>query len=521
MNTPSALPQDGVLASDAGFRQVLDAYNSGHFEALESDFDSARSIMPPGTGAERDFSYVATEIPWFDATKCVGCMECVNECPDTAILAKVTPEGRFKACLSAETQAQAASAEAHALRGAKYYQAAEKRGLEGGVFSLYVDPSKCKGCGECVDVCGSRDALKMVFKKPGMVEESRADFNFFKRLPGTPSAYITKAPADIMLDPKSLLYVGGAGSCMGCGEGTALRLMLAATGKEAGRENIGIIAATGCNTVFASTYPYNPYTTFWSNSLFENAPTYAMGVRLKWNQRGWVDKKLWVLGGDGAMNDIGFQALSRMMMSGMDIKVLVMDTQVYSNTGGQTSTASFTGQNAKMSMHGSAVPGKLERRKELTQIAMMHPDVYVAQTVAGNLNHFYKCIQGANAHPGPAVVVCYTTCQPEHGVADHVAARQGKLAADSRVFPLMIYDPAKGETFKQRLSLQGNVAMKDDYYVDPKTGEAYDFVHWARTEGRFAKQFDKEGRPSDGLKKVAEDRLQNWRRLQELAGIRA
>jgi pyruvate/2-oxoacid:ferredoxin oxidoreductase beta subunit len=86
----------------------------------------------------------------------------------------------------------------------------------------------------------------------------------------------------------------------------------------------------------------------WTNSLFENAPADAMGIRARWDQLGWQARRLWVLGGDGAMLDIGFQSLSRMLVSGMDIKVLVLDTQVYSNTGGQASTASYTGQDAKM-----------------------------------------------------------------------------------------------------------------------------------------------------------------------------
>ena len=156
----------------------------------------------------------------------------------------------------------------------------------------------------------------------------------------------------MMLAERSLLYVGGAGSCMGCGEATALRMMLAATGFLYGQENIGIVAATGCNTVYTSTYPYNPVHVSWTNSLFENAPADAMGVRARWDQLGWQNKRLWIIGGDGAMLDIGFQSLSRMLASGMDIKVLVLDTQVYSNTGGQTSTGSFKGQDAKMSFHG-------------------------------------------------------------------------------------------------------------------------------------------------------------------------
>ena len=72
-----------------------------------------------------------------------------------------------------------------------------------------------------------------------------------------------------------------------------------------------------------------------------------MGVRLRWDQMGWGDKPLWCIGGDGAMFDIGFQSLSRMLATGMNIKIFVLDTQVYSNTGGQASTSTFTGQNTR------------------------------------------------------------------------------------------------------------------------------------------------------------------------------
>ena len=119
---------------------------------------------------------------------------------------------------------------------------------------------------------------------------------------------------------------------------------------------------------------------------------------------GWQDKPLWCIGGDGAMFDIGFQSLSRLLASGMNIKVFVLDTQVYSNTGGQASTSSFTGQNTKMSVHGKAIGGKQERRKEIAQIAMMHPRTYVAQTTCAHVNHFYKSVLGALEFDGPAVI---------------------------------------------------------------------------------------------------------------------
>ena len=113
----------------------------------------------------------------------------------------------------------------------------------------------------------------------------------------------------------------------------------------------------------------------------------------------------------------------------------------------------------------------------------------------------------------------FTTCQPEHGVADHLAAHQAKLAMESRAFPIFIYDPREGPRIKDRLSLRGNTAVKDDWYTIRKTGETIDFVHFARTEGRFAKHFDAEGTPSETLLAAQEDRLENWRMLQEMAGI--
>src|SRR6266436_2277941 len=94
-------------------------------------------------------------------------------------------------------------------------------------------------------------------------------------------------------------------------------MMCSATGSKYG-DQWAIVAATGCNTVYTSTYPYNPYLVPWTNSLFENAPADAMGVRMRWDQKGWQDKPLWCIGGDGAMFDIGFQSLSRLLASERD-----------------------------------------------------------------------------------------------------------------------------------------------------------------------------------------------------------
>ncbi|MCB0051723.1 MAG: hypothetical protein KDE24_19505, partial [Caldilinea sp.] len=187
--------------------------------------------------------------------------------------------------------------------------------------------------------------------------------------------------------------------------------------------------------------------------------------------------------------------------------------------GGQSSTGTFQGQGTKMSPFGKAEMGKSEARKEVANIAMMHPNVYVAQTTAAHMNHFYRAVLEANAYPGPALISVYTTCQPEHGVGDHEAAQRARAAVDSRAFPLMIYDPRKGDTFRERLDLKGNPTVSEDWYINPKTKEAFTFVDFARGEGRFAKHFDATGNPSPMLLSAEAERLANWRLLQDLAGV--
>lgn len=507
-------------------RRVIGAYQEGTGPVeLPADVGVARSLVPPGTGALRDFSYIAPEIPRFISEKCVGCMACVTECPDTAILGKAIPESRVEQGLKKIKDAEEREwVRSHWVKTRKYHEVPARRGKEGALFGIFIDPTKCKGCAECVQVCEALDynALEMVGKNDETLPRYRKAFNFFRDIGSTPKEYINeRALADFMLEESSsLLYVGGAGSCMGCGEATAIRMMLAATGFVYGPEKMAIVAATGCNTVYGSTYPYNPFLVPWTNSLFENAPADAMGIRARWDQKGWRDKKLWAIGGDGAMYDIGFQSLSRLLASGMDINTLVLDTQVYSNTGGQASTASYLGQDAKMAIIGKATPGKRERRKELSQICMMHPEVFVAQTTPSHINHFYKAIMEANEYPGPAVINVYSTCQPEHGVADNMSAQHAKMAVESRAFPIFIYDPRKGKKLRERLSLVGNPAQKEDWWTPPKSEKPFTFVDFARTEGRFAKHFDKDGNASEALVQAQEDRLHNWHLLQELAGLR-
>jgi pyruvate/2-oxoacid:ferredoxin oxidoreductase beta subunit/Pyruvate/2-oxoacid:ferredoxin oxidoreductase delta subunit len=516
-------------------RTVVPAYRRGVADReLAADAGLARSVIPPGTAATRDFSHLAPRIPELLAEKCVGCMACVSACPDTAILGTVVPAPQLDeriAAFAATTEVPERATEtarAHFADTQKYGEVPSRRGHDRGAFGIFVDPGHCKGCGECVEVCAAlgHDALLMTDKveeEPAgesTLERYRRDMAFFRSLPITPPEYRNeKALADLMLGEHALGYVGGAGSCAGCGEATAIRMLVAATRQVHGPESMGIVAATGCNTVFGSTYPFNPYRVPWTNSLFENAPAVALGIRARWDAAGHPERRLWVMGGDGAMYDIGFQALSRMVASGADVKVLVLDTQVYSNTGGQASTATFGGQVTKLSAYGKALHGRPERRKELGRILMAHGDVYVAQTTPAHLNHFYRSVIEANEYPGPAVIIAYSACMPEHGIADDAATAQAKLAVDSRAFPLFTYDPRRGPSMAERLSLQGNPALREDWSKAPD-GATIDFLAFARSEGRFAGHFGADPAGTPEIQATQTDRLDNWRGLQELAGLR-
>ena len=514
-------------------RSVVPAYRKGIADReLPADAGLARSIIPPGTAAVRDFSHLAPTIPELIAEKCVGCMACVSACPDSAIMGIVTPAPELATRIETAADGdatRAAALQSHFVDTQKYGELPARKGLDRGAFGIFVDPAHCKGCGECVDVCVEmgHDALFMTEKiesEPATglstLDRFDKDIAFYRSLPPTPAVYRNdKALADLMLGEHAFGYVGGAGSCAGCGEATAVRMLVAATRQVHGPESMGIVAATGCNSVFGSTYPFNPYLVPWTNSLFENAPAVALGIRSSWDASGHPERRLWAFGGDGAMYDIGFQALSRMVASGADIKVLVLDTQVYSNTGGQASTATFGGQVTKLSAYGKSLHGRPERRKELAKILMAHGEVYVAQTTPAHLNHFYRAVMEANEYPGPAVLVVYTACMPEHGIADDAATRQAKFAVDSRAFPLFTYDPRRGESMAERLSLQGNPATKDDWAKAPD-GTPIDFLAFARSEGRFRQHFGKDGTPTPEILATQDDRLANWHSLQELAGIR-
>jgi pyruvate-ferredoxin/flavodoxin oxidoreductase len=309
-----------------------------------------------------------------------------------------------------------------------------------------------------------------------------------------------------------------------------------------GRADMGMTNATGCTSVWGATFPYNPYPFPWTNHLFQDAPSVALGIfeghmrkmaegfkaiRMaklelageykpaeheefftyfnwtKFSDEEWrLCPPVVSVGGDGAMYDIGFQNLSRVLASGHPIKALVLDTQVYSNTGGQACTSGFIGQVADMSPYGKAWKGKTEIRKEMSLIGMAHRTSFVLQSSIAHTTHLLEgFIDGLNSRH-PALFNIYSACQPEHGIGDDMSTHQSKLAVESRAYPLFRYDPDAGVSFEEACSIDGNPALDADWpeydlkYLDEKGKEAVltvplTFADFAMTEGRFRKHFRK------------------------------
>ncbi len=204
------------------------------------------------------------------------------------------------------------------------------------------------------------------------------------------------------------------------------------------------------------------------------------------------------MGGDGAMLDIGFQNLSRLLASGKPIRVVVLDTQVYSNTGGQACTSGFTGQVADMSAYGKAQHGKTEVRKEVSLIAHRAPRRVRPSVVAGVgvAPARRACCKGLHKRR-PVLINVYTPCPVEHGLADDWSQHAARLALESRAFPFLTFDPDAGRHVRRRaLAATGirrsttpwptyTLRYLDDDGAEQRSRLPLTIADWAATEGAF------------------------------------
>jgi pyruvate-ferredoxin/flavodoxin oxidoreductase len=207
--------------------------------------------------------------------------------------------------------------------------------------------------------------------------------------------------------------------------------------------------------------------------------------------------KVWVVGGDGGMGDIGYQNMSKVILQNRpNVKTLMLDTQVYSNTGGQNSDSTPMLGGNDMNVFGAATQGKNTEKKTVAETFLAgHGSPFVAQVSMANAPKLYRAILDGLEYRGTLFIQAFTTCQPEHGVADDMALHQAQRVRDSRGVPEFVFNPRLGETYQEALDIKGNPSPDLDWYETKNkvTGEIsrYTVAHWCTTEARFRNHLKK------------------------------
>ncbi len=213
-----------------------------------------------------------------------------------------------------------------------------------------------------------------------------------------------------------------------------------------------------------------------------------------------VRKSVWIVGGDGWAYDIGYGGLDHVLASGRDVNILVLDTEVYSNTGGQASKATPRAAVAKFAAGGKPVP-----RKDLAALAMSYGSVYVARVAMGASDaQTVKAFTEAESYPGPSIIIAYSHCIA-HGINMTLGMQQQKLAVDSAYWPLVRFDPRKGK------------AGENPLHLDSK-GAKIPLKEYAYRETRYRMLAASHPQEAEKLLRLAqEDVDERWSRLEEMA----
>jgi len=477
----------------------------------------ADGTFPTGT-TKYEKRAVATEIPVWEPELCIQCNQCSFVCPHASIRTKVY---------------DAPYANGDSPDTFKTLKAAGKA-FKTMNYTVQVAPEDCTGCRLCVEICPAqakdstgkrldKKAINMAPLSEELREQEAANFDYFLSIPETdPTLFNRYTVKGSQLLPPMFEF---SGACAGCGETPYIKLLSQLYGDRA------IIAnATGCSSIYGGNLPTTPYTTrsdgrgpAWSNSLFEDAAEFGLGMSLTVgkmteyanelldrfssqangnatllediknasmhnddeieNQRArvaqlkttlekdssplakqllsvtdyLVDKSIWIVGGDGWAYDIGYGGLDHVLASGRDVNVLVLDTGVYSNTGGQMSKATPRAAVAKF-----AAAGKGQIKKDLGLMAMMYGNVYVAQiSMAANMTQTVKAFQEAEAYNGPSLIIAYSHCIAHGFDLGKQGAEIQKDAVNSGFWPLYRYNPAVVEEGKHPLHLDSRAPRQD------------------------------------------------------------
>ncbi len=462
----------------------------------------ADGFTPPGSSAHERRN-VATEMPMWHPENCIQCNRCSYVCPHAVIRP------------AAMTQEQSRNAPKGMQQIPIMGMGTETDAADSipTSFSVVISQVDCTGCGSCAGICpGKGDGKKALTMHPVHEHEEHQEwFDYAKSLPSAAGACAAAKFGSHTVKGSQFLrpLMEFSGACAGCGETPYVKLLTQLFGSKMYLAN-----ATGCSSIWANSSPSTAYTLneegcgpAWSNSLFEDAAEFGFGMLMAQESRDEISQGKtiqWVLGGDGWAYDIGFGGVDHVLASGRNINLMVLDTEVYSNTGGQASKATPMGSTARF-----VSGGKKTRKKDLASIAMTYGNVYVAQIAMGaDLKLTIKAITVTAAYPGPSLVIAYATCIA-HGIKAGLGSSQHeeKKAVEAGYYHLFRYDPS--------LKAQG----KNPFQLDSKE-PSLSYEDFLAGENRYALLARKHPEEAEALfakaAKEARERFEYLKRLEKL-----
>ena len=423
---------------------------------------------------------IADMCPSYDVNNCISCNMCSLVCPHGAIRPFL---------LNEKEEMDAPDFVVKNIKEIKIGDNTYK-------FAIGIDIKNCTGCGSCVEVCpGFKGAKALVMKiKEDLIKDKKVEaadylFNEVSTKENVMSTNTVKGSQ--FVKPKFEF----SGACAGCGETPYIKLVTQLFG-----ENMVVANATGCSSIYGASVPSMPYSIPWANSLFEDNAEYGFGMKIADNAykdrikslitnnmslvkkseksiyKDYVDninmdtgKKLlevidnskvphlkelkdyilprsyFIIGGDGWAYDIGYNGIDHVLANKENVNILVLDTEVYSNTGGQASKSTRVGAVAQF-----ASQGKRTAKKDLAKMALNYEHVYVGTISLGaNAAQAIRVLKEAEAYDGPSIIIAYCPCIAQgiiKGMKSAIA--EEKKATDVGYFPLFHYNPTTKEFIK-------------------------------------------------------------------------
>jgi pyruvate-ferredoxin/flavodoxin oxidoreductase len=502
---------------------------------------------------------IADRVPVWNKDACIQCGQCAFVCPHATIRTFLLNDEEIANAPEA-VKNDVLDAMGPTVKGLKFRVQVSPRNCVGCGLCVNECPGKKvkdAATGEMVSV----KALKMVEAKSQYeAQEPAADY-LYKHVEYKADKFpVTTVKGASLLMP----YAEVSGACAGCGETPYYRLASQLFGKDMLIANATGCSSiyNGSTPLTPFCTDKDGQGIAWANSLFEDNAEYGYGMRVATNykladilrlmheavdtnkvdadvaklfadyeahikdrdyvrgilpqltkaindnhldqlkdlERDLVDKSVWIVGGDGWAYDIGYGGLDHVLANEEDVNVLVLDTEVYSNTGGQSSKSSQTGSIAKFT-----ASGKKTAKKFLALMAMAYGNVYVAQISMGaNKMQAIKALKEAESYDGPSLIICYSPCA-NHGIKGGLANAQitEKKAVECGYFPIFRFDPRKGDDALQIDCAEPDFSKFRDFVMCETRYSQLPKVNPAHCEELLTKS-----------QKCAEDR---WNKLKKFA----